>query len=156
MLFRSQSSSGNPRHEGIGIGFEVGPTFSSFDQANTNFKNNNGLELGIFFGGNRPGAVGVMGKLLYVKKGAKNEAGTVEIASKYLEIPILLRVNAGSNGLNGVLGYFIVGPAFDILLKADQSGLDVKKNYQSLDLGLQIGGGVEITRFVIERSEEHV
>ena len=147
-----QSSSGNPRHEGIGIGFLVGPTFSSFDQANSNFKSNNGLELGIFFGGNRPSTVGVEGKLMYVKKGAKNAAGTIVVDTRYLEIPILLRINAGSNSLNGVLGYFIVGPSFDILMKADQGGLDVKKNYQGLDLGLQIGGGVEITRFIIEAS----
>ena len=147
-----QSSSGNPRHEGIGIGFLVGPTFSSFDQANSNYKNNNGLELGIFFGGNRPSTVGVEGKLMYVKKGAKNSTGTIVVDTRYLEIPILLRINAGSNSLNGVLGYFIVGPAFDILMKADQGGLDVKKNYQGLDLGLQIGGGIEITRFIIEAS----
>lgn len=147
-----QSSSGSPRHEGIGIGFLVGPTFSSFDQANSNFKNNNGLELGIFFGGNRAGTVGVEGKLMYVKKGAKNAAGVVVVDTRYLEIPILLRINAGSHSLNGVLGYFIAGPTFDILMKADAGGVDVKKNYQGLDLGLQIGGGVEITRFIIEAS----
>ena len=147
-----QSSSGNPRHEGVGVGFLVGPTFSSFDQANSNYKNNNGLELGIFFGGNRPSTVGVEGKLMYVKKGAKNSAGTIVVDTRYLEIPILLRINAGSHSLNGVLGYFIAGPSFDILMKADAGGVDVKKNYQGLDLGLQIGGGVEITRFIIEAS----
>jgi hypothetical protein len=130
----------------------IGPTFSSFEQANSSFKNNNGYELGIFFGGNRPGIVGIEGKLMYVKKGAKNSTGTLVYDTRYLEIPILLRINAGSNSLNGVLGYFIVGPAFDILLKADRSGLDVKDDYQGLDLGLQIGGGIEITRFVVEAS----
>ena len=149
---QSSSSSGSSRHEGVGVGVLVGPTFSSFDQANSNFKNNNGLEFGIFFGGNRPSTVGVEGKLMYVKKGAKDSTGTIQVDTRYLEIPILLRINAGSNSLNGVLGYFIVGPSFDILMKADSGGLDVKKNYQGLDLGLQIGGGIEITRFIIEAS----
>ena len=147
-----QSSSGSPRHEGVGVGFLVGPTFSSFDQANSNYKNNNGLELGIFFGGNRPSTVGVEGKIMYVKKGAKNAAGVVVVDTRYLEIPVLLRINVGSGSLNGVLGYVIAGPSFDILMKADSGGLDVKKNYQGLDLGLQIGGGIEITRFIIEAS----
>ena len=147
-----QSSSGSPRHEGVGVGFLVGPTFSSFDQANSNYKNNNGLELGIFFGGNRPSTVGVEGKIMYVKKGAKNAGGVVVVDTRYLEIPVLLRINVGSGSLNGVLGYVIAGPSFDILMKADSGGLDVKKNYQGLDLGLQIGGGIEVTRFIIEAS----
>lgn len=149
---QNQSSGGGSRHEGVGIGFLVGPTFSSFDQANANYKNNNGFELGIFFGGNRPSTVGVEGKLMYVKKGAKDSTGKLQYDTRYLEIPVLLRINAGSNSLNGVLGYFIVGPSFDVLLKADLSGTDIKSNYQGLDLGLQIGGGVEITRFIIEAS----
>ena len=145
-----QNQSGNPRHEGIGIGAEVGPIFSSFDEASTNFKNNNGFEGGIFFGGNRPGTVGVMGKLLYAKKGAKNSAGTQAVDLYYLEIPVLMRINAGSNSLNGVLVYGIVGPVFDVLLKGKLNDLDVKDDYESLDLGLQFGGGVEITRFLVE------
>lgn len=145
-----QNQSGNPRHEGIGIGAEVGPIFSSFDEASTNFKNNNGFEGGIFFGGNRPGTVGVMGKLLYAKKGAKNSAGTQAVDLYYLEIPVLMRINAGSNSLNGVSVYGIVGPVFDILLTGKLNDVDVKDNYESLDLGLQFGAGVEITRFLVE------
>ena len=145
-----QNQSGNPRHEGIGIGAEVGPIFSSFDEASTNFKNNNGFEGGIFFGGNRPGTVCVMGKLLYAKKGAKNSAGTQAVDLYYLEIPVLMRINAGSNSLNGVSVYGIVGPVFDILLTGKLNDVDVKDNYESLDLGLQFGAGVEITRFLVE------
>jgi hypothetical protein len=139
-----QSSNGNPRHEGLGIGAEIGPIFSGFDAAQENLKGNTGFEGGIFFGGNRPGTVGVMGKLLYAVKGGD---GT---KLHYLEIPILLRVNAGSNSLNGVLVYFLGGPAFDILLKGSQNGVNVKKNYQSLDIAVQFGAGVEITRFFVE------
>lgn len=145
-----QNQSGNPRHEGIGIGAEVGPIFSSFDEASTNFKNNNGFEGGIFFGGNRPGTVGVMGKLLYAKKGAKDSTGTNAVDLYYLEIPVLLRINAGSNSLNGVSVYGIVGPAFNVLLKGKIDDVDVRDDYESLDIGLQFGAGVEITRFLVE------
>jgi hypothetical protein len=146
----SQSQGGGSRHEGIGIGAEIGPIFSSFDEASTDFKNNSGLEGGIFFGGNRPGTVGVMGKVLYAKKGFKNSTGQLDIDLHYLEVPVLLRVNAGSSSLNGVLVYGLVGPVFDVLLKGSIAGENVKDNYQSLDVGLQFGAGVEITRFVVE------
>jgi hypothetical protein len=39
---------------------------------------------------------------------------------------------------------------FDVNLKAEANGIDVKKNYQSLDLGVLFGGGIEITRFLVE------
>lgn len=145
-----QNQGGSPRHEGIGIGAEIGPIFSSFDEASTNFKNNRGLEGGIFFGGNRPGAVGVMGKLLYAKKGAKDATGTNAVDLYYFEVPVLMRINAGSSNLNGVLVYGVVGPVFDILLKGTVDGIDVRDNYSSLDIGLQFGAGVEITRFIVE------
>jgi hypothetical protein len=104
---------------------------------------------GIFFGGNRPGIVGVMGELMYAKKGAK--VGAIETSLHYLEIPVLLRVNAGSNSLNGILGYFIVGPAFDIKLRTEINGVkDDSDRFEDFDIGIVVGGGVEITRFIIE------
>ena len=137
-------SQGGSRHEGVGIGVKGGHLYSSFKEASESLDSNQGFLAGIFFGGNRPGVVGVMGKLLYVKRGSKDSTGKLKVDTKYLEIPVLARINVGSSSLNGVLGYVIVGPSFDILLKADSQGLDVKKNYQSLDLGLQFGGGIEI------------
>ena len=139
-----QSAGSRSRHEGFGIGAEFGPLFSSFDQANSNFKSNNGFEGGIFFGGNRAGSVGVMGKLLYAKK------GTSSVDLNYLEIPVLMRINVGSSSLNGVSVYGIVGPVADILLQGKQDGRDVKSNYESLDVGLQFGAGIEVTRFIVE------
>ena len=137
-----------PRHGGVGFGIKGGFLFSSFDAANENFKNHNGWLAGIFFGGNRPGVLGVQGEIQYAKKGA--EISTTKIDQYYLEIPILLRLNVGTNSLNGVNVYGLVGPVFDINLKTEQNGIDVKDNYESLDLGLLFGGGIEITRFLVE------
>jgi hypothetical protein len=137
------------RHEGVGIGAKLGPIFTSFSQANKSFKSNTGFEGGIFFGGNRPGLIGVMGEILYARKG-QEQAGLPKIELHYLEIPILARVNVGSQSLNGISVYGLVGPVFDILLKGAQNGVNVKKNYESLDVGVLIGAGVEITRFLVE------
>jgi len=136
---------------GIGIGVKGGLLFSSFKETGESFKNNNGFEAGIFFGGNRAGAVGVMGEILYAKKGAKDSTGTFAVDLYYLEIPVLLRVNLGSANKNkGAIVYVIGGPAFDINLKAQQNNIDVKSNYESLDLGIIGGAGVEISRFLVE------
>ncbi len=136
---------------GFGFGVKGGLLFSSYREADTDYKNNNGWEAGIFFGGNRPGSVGVMGEILYAKKGAKDASGKFTVNNYYLEIPVLLRLNIGSANRNtGAIVYGIVGPVADILLKADLDGIDVKKNYESLDLGVIAGGGVEVSRFLVE------
>jgi hypothetical protein len=144
--------------EGIGIGFKVGPIFTSYSAAKCDsfFNTNTGLEGGIWFGGNRGGRVGVMGEVLYAKKkqeGASTLTGSTSL--QYLEIPILTRINIGSRSRNGVSIYGLVGPVFDINLKASIGDRDVKSNYESLDLGILGGVGIEITRFLVEGRFNH-
>lgn len=98
---------------GFGFGVKGGFLFSSSREADSTFKNNNGWGAGIFTANN-----------------------------DYLKIPVLLRVNIGSsNRHTGAIVYGIAGPMADILLKADRNGVDVKTNYESLDLGIIAGGG---------------
>ena len=137
------------RDHGFGIGVKGGLLFSSLNQAGQSYKNNNGWEAGMFFGGNRNGTVGVMADVLYAKKGAKS--GSTVLNNYYLEIPILLRVNIGSANKNsGAIVYGLGGPAFDILLKSQLDGVDVKSKYESLDMGVLVGAGVEVSRFLVE------
>jgi hypothetical protein len=143
-----QPSGGGSRHGGVGVGVKGGFLYTSFSAANANYKNDSGWIAGLFFGGNRPGVLGLMGEVMYAKKSAKS--GAVPVDLYYLEIPILLRLNAGTNSLNGVNFYGIAGPAFDIRLQAKVDGINFKDNYESLDIGAIAGGGIEITRFLIE------
>jgi Outer membrane protein beta-barrel domain len=140
-----------PRAQGFGIGVKFGPLFTSYSAASCDgcFNTNTGWEGGLWFGGNRGGRVGVMGEILYAKKKA-SQAGLTGTTLQYLEIPILARINIGSRSRNGVSVYGLVGPVFDINLKAKQGNLDVKSNYESLDLGILGGVGIEITRFLLE------
>jgi hypothetical protein len=149
---------GGPRAEGIGIGAKVGPIFTSYSAASCDscFNTNTGLEGGIWFGGNRGGRIGVMGEVLYAKK--KQEVSgslTGSTSLQYLEIPILTRINIGSRSRNGISIYGLVGPVFDINLKASIGDTDVKSNYESLDLGILGGVGIEITRFLVEGRFNH-
>jgi hypothetical protein len=135
--------------QGVGVGVKGGWLYSSFSEANSDFDNNSGWAAGIFFGGNRDGVVGVQGEVLYAKKGAKEGQSSVDL--HYLEIPILARLNLGSSNRNtGALLYAIGGPVFDVRLKAEQDSFNVKDNYESTDVGVIAGAGVEISRFLIE------
>ena len=151
MVEAAQPSGGNQgvRSQGFGFGVKVGPLFSSFKSANQSYNNKTGLEGGIWFGGNRGGRVGVMGEILYAKKTA-SQPGLNDVNLYFLEIPILARINVGSASRNGVSVYGLVGSVFDINRKANQKGVNVKKNYESLDMGVLAGVGVEITRFLVE------
>jgi outer membrane protein with beta-barrel domain len=143
---------GGPRASGFGIGAKIGPLFTSYTAASCDncFNTNTGWEGGIWFGGNRGGRVGVMGEILYAKKKQEGSGLTGSTSLQYLEIPILMRVNIGSRSRNGISVYGLVGPVFDINLKASLNDLDVKSKYESLDLGILGGVGIEITRFLIE------
>jgi len=152
----SQSSQSSHHHEGFGFGILGGFLFKSLSQSPVNgeaLTSNTGESIGIFFGGNRPGRVGVEGQLMYnVRKGTDLNGDTLSIHS--LEIPVLIRVNIGSQSLKGMLGYIIVGPSADIQLNASLFGQTVNKNYKGLNIDAVFGGGIEITRFFIEARED--
>jgi hypothetical protein len=137
---------------GAGIGVKLGPLFTSYSAASCDgcFNTNTGFEGGIWFGGNRGGRVGVMGEVLYAKKKQEGSGLTGSTSLQYLEIPILARINIGSRSRNGISIYGLVGPVFDVNLKASIGDRDVKSNYESLDFGLLGGVGIEITRFLVE------
>ena len=140
---QNQPTSRDPE-VGFGFGIKGGPLFTTFNQQNVSFENKTGFLVGIWFGGNRTGTVGVEGEVMYGKKGT----GSVDLY--FLEIPVLLRVNVGSQSINKWVVYGIGGPAFDIKLKARQGDLDVASNYAGLNIGIIGGAGFEIFRFLIE------
>jgi hypothetical protein len=78
--------------------------------------------------------------------------GNAETELAYLEIPILARINIGSSSVNGLSFYGIAGPVFDIRLNAKLkiNDLDVKERYESTDIGVIVGAGVEYLRFIAE------
>jgi hypothetical protein len=145
---------------GIGVGAKIGPLWTSYNAASGsgfNYNTSTGWEGGIWFGGNRGGVIGVMGEVLYAKKTqeSSNSSITGSTSLQYLEIPILTRINIGSRSRSGVSVYGLVGPVFDVNLKASIGSQDVKSNYQSLDIGILGGVGIEITRILIEGRFNH-
>jgi hypothetical protein len=134
--------------DGVGIGAKVGPLFPSVSSDTiTNFNNRTGLMGGIWFGGNRTGAVGIQAEVMYAKKNVPDALGR-DVDLHYLEVPIMARINVGSS--DKLSGYILVGPAFDIKLKSELNGLDLGDQYQGVDFGIIGGAGIEITRFLVE------
>lgn len=140
----------SPRHEGVGIGVKGGPVFAEFTSDNLNFDNRTGLQAGIFFGGNRPGTVGVMGEVNFIQKKTVPPFGEDELKISYLQVPVLLRINAGSRSLSGVGVYGIVGPAVDIKVSDEFGDFDLTDGFEGVDVSVIGGVGVELTRFIIE------
>ena len=135
--------------QGIGIGIKGGWLFPEFETDNLAFDKKTGWQVGMFLGGNRPGLIGAMVELNYGKKGAEvSPAGDFD--TTFISVPLFLRVNAGSSSTGGVAGYFLVGPQFDWLLERDLFEESVKDNTKGFEFGLAVGGGLEITRFIIE------
>ena len=136
--------------DGVGVGAKIGPLFPSVSSDNIkSFKNRTGWMGGIWFGGNRSGDVGIQGEVMYARKNVPDQLGR-DLDLYYLEIPIMLRLNFGSSNRERVAGYIIAGPAFDVNLKSELQGIEIKDLYEDLDIGVIGGAGVEITRFLIE------
>ena len=144
-------------NSGLGIGALGGITWTSANTENslldTSFDSGTGWMAGIWFGGNRDGRVGLMGEVSWVVKKNKITDFGEEFTQtlSYVEIPVLLRINAGSLNREKPSLYFLVGPVFDIQVKNELEGVDSPDDvYEGLDIGLMAGVGFEVVRIGIE------
>jgi len=138
--------------QGVGVGLKGGYLYSSFDLEGVSdvIDNSNGWMAGIFFGGNRPGTVGVMGEVNLLAKSGESEDGMDTATIYYLQVPLLLRINGGSRSRSGVSVYGIAGPAVDLKIGEDLGNISDTDEFESVDIGLVLGAGVELARFIIE------
>ena len=152
---------------GLGIGIHFGGTWStvSTDDDEVNLDQGAGLVAGIFFGGNRDCRAGLQGEVSYLTKkvnasGADEDgAFDFELKNKYIQIPVLLRINTGSRSNNGPCLFFLVGPSFDIKL-SDNLGdvfeddldddIDLDDIYEGVEYGIMAGAGFEVARFGVQ------
>lgn len=136
--------------QGVGFGIKGGPIYTKFSSEVVDFESRTGFQGGIFVGGNRNGVFGGQLEILYAKKSTETERLGLKTDAYFIQLPLLLRLNIGSSNRNGFIAYAIGGPSFDINLKAEQNDLDIKDNYESFDVGLVGGGGIEIARIILE------
>ena len=145
---------------GVGIGIHFGGTWTSAstDEVGLDVSRGSGVVAGIFFGGNRDGRAGLQGEVSYLTKKV-NAAGVDEdgafdndLKNKYIQIPILLRINTGSRSNNGPCLFFLVGPSFDIKIGDNAGDLfgELDDVYEGVEYGIMAGAGFEVARFGVQ------
>jgi outer membrane protein with beta-barrel domain len=119
------------------------------------FKTRTGLHGGIFFGGNRSGVLGLQGEINWIRKRTETEPSgrapsNQAIRIDYLQVPVLLRLNAGTASPSGFALYGIAGPAVDIKIADEIEGVTIDDGFEGADVSLVFGGGVEVARIIVE------
>jgi hypothetical protein len=145
---------------GLGFGIHFGGTWTSAstDDTDVDLDRGAGVIAGIFFGGNRDGRVGLQGEVSYLTKKitANDPLGfedSIDVKNKYIQIPVLLRINTGSRSNNGPCLFFLVGPSFDIKISdnaGDIFGEGLDDIYEGVEYGIMAGAGFEVARFGVQ------
>jgi hypothetical protein len=96
--------------------------------------------------------VGVQGEINWLRK--KTELAARDIRIDYLQVPVLLRLNAGSRSTSGVAAYGIIGPAMELKIADEIEGVTVDDGFEGADMSLVFGGGIEAARIILEARYE--
>lgn len=129
-------------------GIKFGPTFAEFDSDNFDLDNRTGFHGGFFFGGNRRGTLGVQSELNWIRKRSGTDLASIKI--DYIQVPVLLRLNIGTRRSRAFAVYGIVGPALSVKVADEVEGFTIDNDFEGLDVGLVFGGGIEISRLILE------
>jgi len=133
-----------------GFGVKGGPTFSDFTSDALDFNNKTGFQAGAFFGGNRSGILGWQGEANWIRKESEVSSTGNNVRADYIQLAGLLRLNAGTKSTSGFALYGLVGPGFNFKVADETEGFTGTDAFKTFDIGLLFGGGVEITRFLVE------
>ena len=136
-----------------GAGIKFGPTFATFSSDALDFDNRTGIHAGLFVGGSRDKVVGLQTEFNWLRKNTETEAGQ-QIRIDYFQLPVLLRLNAGSSSANGVAAYGIVGPAVELKIADELQGITLDDGFEGADVSLVFGGGIEVVRIIVEARYE--
>ena len=95
---------------------------------------------------------------IFSQKGAKSESGDFsgKVTLNYLEVPVLARIS--SPATTAASFHVFAGPALGLRLSAkseleedgEEENEDIDDDVKRFDLGLVLGAGVEVGRFVID------
>ena len=136
--------------QGTGVGFKIGPTFADFTSEAIDIDRRTGWHAGIFIGGNRDGIAGWQTEINWLRRRGTTTLLGDEFHIDYVQVPIFLRINAGTRSKNGFALYGLAGPAFSVRIADEINGVTIDDSFEGTDVGLVLGAGVEITRLILE------
>lgn len=141
----------------LGGGIKAGYVYPEFTANVFDSTDRTGWQVGFFTGGNRNGVFGVQTEFNWLRTKTELEPTSTTLGAKitldYIQVPLLLRLNAGTNSF---ALYGIAGPSFDVKVHESVEGLggtsdsDFKFGFSDVNVSLMFGGGVELSRFIIE------
>jgi hypothetical protein len=134
---------------GVGVGFKIGPTFADFSSDALDIDNRTGWHAGLFIGGNRDGVLGWQTEINWLRRRGLTVLGD-EFHLDYVQVPIFLRLNIGTESKNGFAVYAFAGPAFEVKIADEINGVTIDDSFEGTDIGLVFGAGTEITRLILE------
>ena len=144
---QDKSSSG-----GHGFGVEVlgGPLFSNYDDVTgLNFDQRIGYLIGMAFGGNRRGVVGIQGDVLYGSKPVEIVGkGTLE--QSVVHVPVMLKVNLGQASAHGFRAFLLGSGYLEWQFNGKLQDVDLADDTSGFEAGFTVGGGFEVLRLGIQ------
>lgn len=154
-------ASGNVAAQGLRPGVKAGVNLATArlggDEGGSGFDSRVGLVGGVFVTWRPVSWLELQPEVLVSSKGAAlDEAGIdARLVLDYLEVPLLARV---SRRVSGATVYAAAGPTVAWLLRAKSrvafegstEEIDTKDDVEPFDVGVAMGGGVEMGAFVID------
>jgi len=149
--------SSTPAWAQVGGGIKVGlnlATVAGFNDPDASTSQRTGLVAGGFVTVGLVPMIALQPEVLFSMQGSKLHVGTSGVSTDatvkldYIQVPLLLRV--GNSGKAGASLYGVVGPTFGLLVRATENDQDIKSQLKSADVGVVVGAGVTLSRFLVE------
>lgn len=136
------------KQQGLGFFLQGGWVYQTTYTGNTSFDSKPmGFIVGIGFGGNKSGTVGVGVDINYIFTNNSD----ADQKTQLLDIPVYARVNIGGHNTKNAFTFYIpVGWFFDINLSNQFNGVDFKDAFNGFQTGPLVGAGFEVARIGIE------
>jgi opacity protein-like surface antigen len=142
----------NNSSAGHGFGVQVlgGPLFANYeDVAGLDFNRRTGYLIGMAFGGNRRGVIGVEADVLYGSKPVEI-VGEGKFKQSVVHVPVMLKVNLGQASAHGFRAFFLGGGYVEWQFNGKLQNVDLSENTSGFEAGFTVGGGFEVLRLGVQ------
>ena len=142
----TNSSSGH----GFGVQVLGGPLFANYeDVTGLEFNRRTGYLIGLAFGGNRGGVIGVEVDVLYGSKPVEI-AGLGRFEQSVVHVPVMLKVNLGQESAHGFRAFLLGGGYVEWQFNGKLQNVDLSDDTSGFEAGFTVGGGFEVLRLGVQ------
>ena len=142
----------NNSSAGHGFGVQVlgGPLFANYeDVTGIDFDRRTGYLIGMAFGGNRRGVIGVQADVLYGSKPVEI-VGQGTLKQSIVHVPVMLKVNLGQESANGFRAFLLGGGYIEWQFNGKLQDVDLSDDTSGFEAGFTVGAGFEVLRLGVQ------